>query len=135
LLHGLIERYPKYKKAGLEIIVFIQSSREDIEEYPMKRQKPKPEFPIIADPERTIYDKYGVELSVTKAVRGLVKAPLSFSKLAKLHFPQGKIDGKLLLMPAFFLIQRDLSVYKPYYTVDFSTGVPDIDILDFLLYE
>ncbi|MEO7363995.1 MAG: peroxiredoxin-like family protein [Candidatus Saccharimonadales bacterium] len=135
LLSSLVERYPRYHDKGLEIIAFVQSPRESVTERSMERQNPKPVFPIIADPEREIYEKYGVEVSATKAISSLVKTPLSFMRVANKHFPQGKIDGSLLLMPAFFLVQPDLTIYKSYYTADFSTGIPDIDILDFLLFK
>jgi peroxiredoxin Q/BCP len=133
ILHSFIERYPKLHENGLEVLAFVQSSRESILDYPLKRQLPRPPFPLIPDPEQKVYKLYEVDASVGKFMRGVIKVPLLITKLYKHHFPQGKIDGNLLLMPAFFLIgPHDLTVYEAYYSPDFATMIPDVDIVNFI---
>jgi peroxiredoxin len=133
LLHSLVERYPALHKNGLDILAFMQSSRESILAYPAHMSRPQPPFPLIADPDREIYKLYGVEDSLTKFTRGIIKAPKLFNQLYKLRFPQGKIDGNLFLIPAFFLIgPDDLKIYEAYYSPDFSTMIPDVDIINFI---
>jgi peroxiredoxin Q/BCP len=133
MLHSFIERYPKLHQNGLEVVAFIQSPRKAIMEYPMQRQTPKPPFPIIADAEQVIYKLYDVDVSAAKFAKGLVKAPKLLSELYRHHFPQGKIDGKLLLMPAFFLVgPTAFQIHEAYYSPDFSTMIPDVDIVDFI---
>ncbi|GAC1386447.1 MAG: hypothetical protein NVS1B7_4880 [Candidatus Saccharimonadales bacterium] len=134
ILHSFIERYPKLHGNGLEILAFVQSPRESILEYPMQRQSPRPPFPIIPDPTQHVYQRYGVETSLPKFVKSVIKAPLLLTSMYKHHFPQGKMDGNLLLMPAFFLIgPSDLTIYDVHYSADFATLEPDIDITSFML--
>jgi peroxiredoxin len=135
LLHSLIERYPKLHFRGLEVVAFLQSPREKIFEYPMKRQNPKPPFPLVADPNMEIYNLYKVKLSAAGMAKGAVKAPALISKMIKHHYPQGKIEGKFLLMPAFFLINKDQTIHQAHYGADFRDSIPDVDILNFLLFE
>jgi peroxiredoxin Q/BCP len=133
LLHSFSERYPKLHDNGLEILAFVQSPRESVVDYPLTRQNPRPPFPLIPDPKRNVYNLYDVNDSLTKFARGVVKAPRLLNQLYKHHFPQGKIDGSLLLMPAFFLIgPNELTIYESYYSPDFSTMIPDVDIIDFI---
>ncbi len=133
ILQSFIERYPKLHKNGLEILAFVQSPKESIIDYTMKRHHPKPPFPLIADPKQEIYKLYGVEASVSKFARSIFKVPSMLKTLYKYKYPQGKIDGNVFLMPAFFLIgPDDLKIYESYYSPDFSTMIPDIDIINFL---
>jgi peroxiredoxin Q/BCP len=133
ILHSFVERYPKLHDNGLDILAFIQSPKESIIEYPAKKQQPRPPFPLIPDPKRHVYNQYGVELSLKGLVKGGFKIPKMVTSLYKHRFPQGKIDGKFLLMPAFFLIgPKDFKIYDAYYSPDFATMIPDIDILNFI---
>lgn len=135
LLHSLIERYPKLHEQGLEIIAFMQSPKTGIMNYPVKKQFPQTPFPLIADPERDIYSLYGVAPSIAKFSRGAVtSAPKLLPSLYKHRFHQGKIDGSFFLIPAFFLVGPDnLRIHEAYYSPDFSTMIPDVDIVDFVM--
>lgn len=120
LLHSLIERYSQLHFRGLEVVAFIQSPKESIISYPMKRQVPSPPFPIVADPDRSVYTKYGVQESLSGMAKGAIKAPSMMARIMKHQYPQGKVDGRFLLMPAFFIINKDQNIYQAYYGADFG---------------
>jgi peroxiredoxin Q/BCP len=132
LLHNLIVRYPKLNESGLEIIVFIQSPKESIIERTVQKQHLKSPFPLIADPDQKVYKLYGVEPSLSKFAKTAVKLPLLLNSMYKNKFSQGKIDGDALLVPAFFLVgPSGLKIYSAYYSPDFATMIPDLDIANF----
>src|SRR5258708_30349071 len=64
-VHKLIQRYPEYRKRGLEIIAIFESPRESILANVTKQNVP---FPIIADPGAVLYEIYGVETSQEKVL-------------------------------------------------------------------
>ena len=134
LLRSLIERYPKLHEQGLEIIAFMQSPRTGVTDHSVDKRYPETPFPLIADPERDIYKLYGVSPSFAKFSRSMVTVPKLLPSLYRHHLRQGKIDGSFFLIPAFFLIGPDnLQIHEAYYSPDFSTMIPDVDIVDFVL--
>lgn len=98
----LTEQYSEFEEAGAELIVFVQSSQEDIRKHsPVKRYP----FRIIPDPDATIYERYGVGrvapltmLNPSVAV-GLVKA------LSGGH-SHGLLLGDELRAPGAFIIDK-----------------------------
>jgi thioredoxin-dependent peroxiredoxin len=59
-VHSLIQKYPEFQSQGLYLMAFFESSKESIARYVGKQDAP---FPIIADPERSVYKEYGIESS------------------------------------------------------------------------
>lgn len=132
LLHQLIERHSQLHYRGLEIVAFIQSPKESIISYTIKSNDPAPPFPIVADPRRTVYSTYGVHESLAGMAKGVVTAPSMLASIMKHQYPQGKVDGRFLLMPAFFLINTNQQIHKAYYGSDFRDSIPESDIMNFL---
>jgi peroxiredoxin Q/BCP len=133
VFQAILAQYPKFAKKGLAIVVFFQSPKESIIEAMQGTAVP---FPVIADPEKELYNLYGVESSVLGAVRGLVKIPTFYRRLQKEHIRTGKLEGDLLLMPAYFLVgPPEFTVHKARYSADFTGQMPFVDIEDFLLFE
>ena len=112
----LITRYASLKDQGLNIIVFFESNKESIMKYSGKRQVP---FPIIADPDRIIYGKYGVtNSSVWGMIRGLTfRMPTMIRAMRNGHSP-GKMEGDKYLLPADFLIGPDLLIENAHFGKD-----------------
>lgn len=134
LLNSLAERYPKLQEQGLEILAFIQSPGETVLGHTAKGQIPRTPFPLIADPEREVYDLYDVGTSLPKIARSIFIAPKLLTTMYKHRVIEGKIDGDMFLIPAFFLIGPDnLRIHEAYYSPDFSTMIPDVDIVDFAM--
>src|SRR5262245_1436616 len=62
-VHGLIERYADYQRAGLEIVAIFESPAASMRQYVGKQDTP---FPLVADPEAHLYTLYGLENSQAK---------------------------------------------------------------------
>lgn len=131
-LHRLVLQYPKYQELGLSIVVFIQSSPENIQKNIYDRHNPVPPFPVIADPKREVYDLYGVNESLGAAVKSIRKAPAWLRSHLGNGYKQTTIDGSMTLVPAQFLIgQYNLRIYKIHYGVDYFDHLSLGEILEF----
>jgi len=103
-IHRLTVEYPLLKKSGCEVVAFIQSKPEEIIKNIYERHAKKPLFPIIADPDMKIYQKYYIKNSKAAFARSITKIP-SWVHAVKDHgFTQQKIEGHLFLVPASFLV-------------------------------
>ena len=103
-LHRLTVESELLKKHNCEIIAFIQSTEENVKNNIYKRHAKTPQFPIIADPDRKIYDMYGVTSSFIAAARSITKIPYWIHSVRKHGYAQTSVDGDLLLVPAMFLV-------------------------------
>ncbi len=121
----LIQRYDNFARRGLETVAFFQSADESIQKYVMTK---KPPFPVVADPAKKIYDKFGVESSRMGGLKSLIKAPAVVSSIAQKKVVQGKLDGDGFLMPAQFVIGPDGKIVQAHYGSDFGDKIPMIDI-------
>lgn len=125
----LLMHAKEYQEKGLQIISFFQSPKDSVFRTAEKRTAP---FPIIADPDRLIYSKYGVESSLTGALKSVKDTPTFFQILAIQKIPQGPIDGDFFLMPANFLIgPPNLTIYSARYADSFADQMPFAEIGDF----
>lgn len=131
-IHRLTLDLPRLEELGLKVIAFIQSEPENVQRYILDRHQPKPLFPIIADPDRKIYDLYGVNDSVSAAGRSFARIPAWLEATIAKGFHQGKIDGNASLVPAHFLVgPYDLSIHKASYGNDYFQDWPMIEIMEF----
>lgn len=103
-LHRLTMEYPLLVENNCDVIAFIQSTNENVKENIYERHARKPPFPIIADPDKFVYKKYGVGSSVLAAARSVTKIPYWVHAVREHGFKQEKIDGDLFLVPAMFLV-------------------------------
>jgi peroxiredoxin Q/BCP len=103
-IHRLALEYPMLKRENCEVIAFVQSSSESVQENIYDRHDLRPDFPIIADPEKKFYNLYGVRRSRQAAVRSISVIPQWIHSVNKLGYKQTSIDGDLLLVPAAFLV-------------------------------
>lgn len=119
-VHELTQRAPGWQAQGLDLIAVFQSPRESILEYAGSHPRP---FPIVADPQRELYRRYGVEGSWS----GFLKAGLQVGKMASaLHkgFLPGRMEGDINMVPADFLIDEAGNIRVAYYGRDISDHFP-----------
>lgn len=109
------------KAGSCEVIAFIQSGSDLVHKNIYGRHKVKPKFPIVSDPGKIFYKKYGVVSSRRSAALHSMRAiPYWVHAVKKLGFKQEKIDGDLFLVPASFLIStRDGRIKKAEYDANF----------------
>ncbi len=127
-IHNLVEEHSKLREKGLYIIAFFQSPKKNLVKYMDKQNTP---FPIIPDPFKTEYKKYGVE----KSFWGFLKSGLrvkDFCKALNKGFLPAKPDGDYTTVPADFLINPDLTINTAYYGKDIGDHIPIDEIFNFL---
>ncbi|WP_375560362.1 peroxiredoxin family protein [Bernardetia sp. OM2101] len=121
----LIKRNEDFKKENIQIIAFFASSKEDILKYVGKQNPP---FPIIADKDFKVYQKYGIDVSYN----GMFKAMLNPKKALKAMFG-GFFSLKTMaedpVLPANFLIDENQNIHKVYYGSDYDDHLPISEIL------
>jgi peroxiredoxin Q/BCP len=129
-VHELIQRYPEFHAQGLHLLAIFQSPRESIRQYVGKQETP---FPLLADPARTLYRRYGVESSWLGFGKGLFKLPMVFDAVIKKGFLPGKMENKFAMIPADFLVGPDLKIRRAFYGKDIGDHLPMPDIEGFLV--
>ncbi|RED51712.1 redoxin domain-containing protein [Cohnella lupini] len=114
-VHHFIQQYSKWRQQGLEIIAVFESPEANLRDN-VGRQTA--EFPLIADPEALLYDKYGVETSEEKVQATLsdVNTKNFISEAEALGFKLIKEEGaNFHRIPAEFLIDREGIVQVAHY--------------------
>lgn len=135
-IHRLSMEYDSLKEKGCEVIAFIQSSPDNIVKNIYERHAKKPNFSIVADPDRSIYKKYGVKDSLTGYVNDFKHMPYWVKAVREHGFKQTKIDGSLFLVPAWFLINTKTNqVIKQESGVSFYNHETFISIYDSLIFK
>jgi peroxiredoxin len=120
--YHMIQRYPRYREQGLEILMFTDSTPETTAHY---LGQPSPPFPLIADPLREIYRLYGMESSRTRMPLVWRRIPM-YAEAAFRRLLKPYRDGDITLLPADFLIGPDLVIQRAHYGRDYG---------DYLLFE
>jgi peroxiredoxin len=120
--YHLIQRYPWYREQGLEIVMLTDSTRETTVRYLGEMSPP---FPLIADPQREIYQRYGVESSKLRMPLVGRRLPMYVEAAARRMLKPYR-DGDITLLPADFLIGPDLLIQHAHYGRDYG---------DYLLFE
>jgi peroxiredoxin Q/BCP len=119
-VHRLTLESKLLKQSNCDTIAFIQSTPENIEKNIYKRHNHKPTFPIIADQAMETYKLYGVQVGGAAGIKQYTKLPSWVHAVGKLGFRQGKVDGNLFLVPAYFLISgKTKQIVDVSYAADF----------------
>ncbi|MFI5273850.1 MAG: redoxin domain-containing protein [Ktedonobacterales bacterium] len=119
--YHMINRYPEYRRRGMAVISFWESSPEQAYRYLDQMHAP---FPIIADRERAVYARYGLESSLFGTLWGRLTRGSVYREAAKLRLGAGTIKSALLSgrafgrMPGDFLIGPDQRIIRVYYGHD-----------------
>lgn len=104
-IHRLSVEYPLLQQNDCDVVVFVQSERDEIIKNIYNRHELRPPFPIIADMAKEFYNKYGVRSSKKAFLLGQVKSlPYWLESVGKHGFKPGKLEGDHFLVPAMFLI-------------------------------
>jgi peroxiredoxin len=114
-VHHLIERRREYQTRGLEIVVVFESPAASLRRYVGTQDAP---FPIVADPEATLYDLFGVESSQAKVTATMAMAEtagvVAQAAVAGYELVE-EPDSNFLRMPADFVIGPDGTIVAAHY--------------------
>ena len=116
-VHNLQKRHQEFKEKGLEMIFFFESTRETL--LASHFHKSVSPIPIIADPEKEWYTKYGIEQSASKSAKSRYTSFLITIVEAKLKdLPAHSIVGKesINTIPAEFLMNERGFLKKIHYS-------------------
>lgn len=119
-IHQLIERYPELHGRGLEVLAVFESPVASIRQHVTSRQDVP--FSLIADPEASLYDVYGVEVSEekTQASSARVDTPEMQQKIqeaAAIGYKLAHEEGSnFQRIPADFLIGPDQRIRVAFYS-------------------
>ena len=103
-VHRLSIEHTMLKKQRCEIIVVIQSTKENIISNIYDRHAIRPPFSIVADPEGKLYEKYHVGPSVKALAYSISQLPHWVHSVKEQGFKQSSVDGNLFMVPAWFMI-------------------------------
>lgn len=134
-LRYMIDHHDEYRRQGLEIIAFFESSPAMVRYY-LERQRPP--FPIIPDHGRRIYELYGLESSLISTVKAFITRRPAYREAAKYNIGGNfwhnfiHMDGTMGRRPADFLLSADLRIQGVYYGNDPGDFMPFAEIDRFL---
>lgn len=113
-IHQIMGNNLKLKNSGVQLVFLFESSNEKLKSS-VFHQGISP-WPLIGDPEKTIYKKYGVEQSTLKMMKSMFVANLGQAKkdTKELNLPADK-DASMNLLPADFLIDENFRIVKAHY--------------------
>ncbi|MGY8763193.1 MAG: peroxiredoxin family protein [Fidelibacterota bacterium] len=107
-VHKLINHYTSWKNMNFEILAIFESTPESIKEYVGQQDAP---FPIIPDPDLTLYKLFKLESNWLKFVPAAIPFLISIAH----GFYPGKTEGDRSIVPANFLIDEKGKIQKAYY--------------------
>ncbi|MFC1890661.1 peroxiredoxin-like family protein, partial [Thermodesulfobacteriota bacterium] len=123
-IHELIKNHDPLKDRGLSMLAVFQSPAESILEYVGRQDIP---FPVIPDPDRSLYHAYGVESSWGAFLKAAARLPEMIAA-TRAGFRPGRMEGETAMVPADFLVGPDLVVEKAYYGKDIGDHIPIADV-------
>jgi peroxiredoxin len=108
-LHSFVERDAELVGAGIHEVVVFHSPKESL--LPFQGSFP---FDVIADPQKQLYGRFGVETSVLAILNPKVWPTLFKASAAKVK-PKGGAEGGPFGLPADFLVAADGKVVASRY--------------------
>ncbi|NBC82884.1 MAG: redoxin domain-containing protein [Bacteroidetes bacterium] len=113
-VHQIMGHNVRLQNAGVQLVFLFESPNEKLKSS-VFHQGISP-WPLIGDPDRKIYNAYGVEKSTLKMMRTMFQSSLGQAKkdTAELNLPEDK-DAKMNLIPADFFIDENFNIVKAHY--------------------
>lgn len=121
-VHELAQRHANLRARGLDMLAIFQSPSEKMRQYVGVQHTP---FPLIPDPDQTLYALYGVGHSWT----GFLKAwatrlpEIGRSVVGQGYLP-GSVEGGIHRIPADFVIDPCGQIVEAYYGHDIGDHLP-----------
>jgi peroxiredoxin len=132
-LWRLAQKASEYRRQGLHLLACIDSSPERVHRELDRAQYPFPLIPGLGD---DLYQKYGIESSVHRAMKGLLTRPGTLLRARNKHYsswvPRRRLDGPFGRLPADFLIDPGGRILLAYYGQDLCDFLPEAKVDLFL---
>ncbi|MFK7936488.1 MAG: peroxiredoxin family protein [Saprospiraceae bacterium] len=124
-MRELIKKHKELENKGIKVISLFASSKEDVLKYAGKQNPP---FPIIADGDFNIYEKYGVEVSYIGMMKTMLN-PIQNFKAMTGGFFNTKSMSEDPVIPADFLIDEEQNIHRAYYGKDYDDHLSVAEVL------
>lgn len=129
-VHALTKVHEKLKAKGLEMIFFFES-KESVLLRSSFHQEVSP-IPLISDPEKEIYGKYGLEESKSISTKSHITSFIQTAIKAKyngvpMNMPEAQ--ESLNTIPAEFLVDKGLRLKKLHYSKSLTDRL-DLDLIE-----
>lgn len=130
-VHQLSKKQNDLTKAGLKMVFFFESSTKHLQRSIFHREVS--EVPLIGDPEKEIYKKYGIESSLLKTMSTFLNKGAFAKKKEGENFnvPEEKEKNDDTLIPADFLIDEKGKIVKVHYGKNVSDHLDIKEIENF----
>lgn len=118
-VHQMIQRYASWQAQGLQIVAVFQAPVEEVAANVGEQNAP---FPIVCDPDETLYRLYGLESSL-----GGYLSPKNLPLIAealKEGFTPGAMHGTKTRLPADFLIDKTGRIVETFYAGTIGEHIP-----------
>lgn len=116
-VHALTKVHEELKAQGLEMIFFFESKEQVLLRSTFHKEVSP--IPLISDPQKEIYDQYGIESSAGKSAKSHITTFVQTAfKAKKAGVPMHPMkDGESInTIPAEFLVDKGLEVKKVHYS-------------------
>ena len=114
-VNQLIKGYPSLARRHLKMLAFFHSPASRIRQYVGRLN---PSFPLIADPEREVYARYGTEQGNLASPSSILAIPIAIQAATlgiETNIPDSQIEGGRNQIPADFLILPDGTIHTAHY--------------------
>jgi peroxiredoxin Q/BCP len=128
--HELQEQAGYFKSKGLVLLAVYESAADHMKRY-LEGENP---YPImIPNPDQSLYQRYDIDKSMGKVMKGLFHGALGKGKKGKKLFKQEiKADGSADRIGADFLIDESGKINTAYYGKFLGDHLPVTEIKQFL---
>jgi peroxiredoxin len=113
-VHQIMGNNLRFKNAGAQLLFLFESSNEKLASSSF--HKGISPWPLIGDPQKRIYQSYGVENSALKMMKTMFVANVAQAKkeTKELNLPKDN-DASMSLIPADFFIDENFRIVKAHY--------------------
>jgi len=119
-VYRLAQEHKLLQKNGCDVLVFIQSTEDNIERHVLAVQDRPLPFPVIADQAQDFYRMFGVYPNAAKAVKYTAKnATHWIDAVLRKKFKQTSFEGAAFVVPAYFLTDKEGSIRLMNYDANF----------------
>lgn len=119
-IYRLTHEYKLLKKENCEVIAFVQSTEENIEENIIQQQDTTPPFSVVSDQQQDIYRLFGVRPNAAKAAKFTAKnATHWIDAVFNKKFKQTSFDGQAFMVPAYFMVDKRGTIQLVNYDASF----------------
>lgn len=129
-MHEVIRRLPELE-GRLDVVAIFDSPLKSLRKHASGHHSP---FPVLADPGRSIYQRFRIEHSMAGMLKGMI---LRMPTLLRAMFAHGywpvHMDGSITSMPADFLVDENGITQTAHYGADEGDHLPWDTIAAFAL--